>query len=113
MVRILIVEDKNIVALEIQETLAKLGHTVVDKVTSGAAAIDSARYHHPELVLVDLDLAAEDGIAIGSKIYQQLNIPVVYLATAADESTLARSIRAQTFGYLFKPICPKACRVRF
>jgi PAS domain S-box-containing protein len=106
MVRILIVEDENIIALQIQQTLAQFGHTIVDRVASTAAALDSARHHHPELVLMDTDLATEDGIAAGREIYEQLNIPVVYLATAADESTVTRSIRAQAFGYLLKPICP-------
>lgn len=37
--RILITEDELIVALEIEETLKKLGYIVVGKVTSGEEAI--------------------------------------------------------------------------
>jgi PAS domain S-box-containing protein len=101
---ILIVEDEHIVAWDIKETLEKLGHTAIDRVVSGTEAIQSALTTDPDLVLMDIRLAGElDGIAAGDEIYQQLDIPVIYLTAHADELTLKRATRTSPFGYIVKP----------
>jgi PAS domain S-box-containing protein len=101
---ILIVEDEHIVAWDIKETLEKLGHTVIDRVVSGAEAIQSAEIEDPDLVLMDIRLEGEiDGIAAGNEIYHQLDIPVVYLTAHADELTLKRATSTNPFGYIVKP----------
>lgn len=104
MAKILIVEDEHIVAWDIQETLEKLGHTAIASVVSGAEAIAAAAMAAPDLVLMDIRLeGAMDGITAGHEIYQQLNIPVVYLTAHADELTLKRATRTNPFGYIVKP----------
>ncbi len=104
MAKILVVEDEIIVAWDIKETLEKLGHTVVDLVVSGAAALGSAFTDRPDLVLMDIRLEDDiDGITAGNEIYHQLNIPVVYLTAHADELTLARATKTNPFGYIIKP----------
>lgn len=104
MAKILVVEDENIVAWDIKETLEKLGHTVVDLVVSGAEAIGASVIGNPDLVLMDIRLEGEmDGIAAGDEIYHQLKIPVVYLTAHADEFTLERAIKTAPFGYIIKP----------
>ncbi len=104
MAKILIVEDENIVAWDIKETLEKLGHSVVDLVVSGEAAIQAAQTAQPDLVLMDIQLAgAIDGITAGDEIYHHLAIPVVYLTAHADEITLARATKTAPFGYIVKP----------
>ena len=104
MAKISIVEDEHIVAWDIKETLEKLGHTVVDRVVSGAEAIRSAQINQPDLVLMDIRLEGEmDGITAGSEIYHQLNIPIVYLTAHADAQTLNRATLTNPFGYIVKP----------
>jgi PAS domain S-box-containing protein len=102
--KILIVEDESIVAWDIKETLEKSGHTAIDLVNSGAAAIRSATKDRPDLVLMDIRLEGEmDGITAADVIYRQLQIPVVYLTAHADEITLERATKTAPFGYLIKP----------
>lgn len=109
MASILIVEDEHIVAWDIQETLEKLRHTVVDCVSTGADAIRAAEIEDPDLVLMDIRLAGEmDGITAGDEIYHQLEIPVVYLTAHADEITLKRATRTNPFGYIIKPFQAQA-----
>jgi CheY-like chemotaxis protein len=109
MAKISIVEDEHIVAWDIKETLEKLGHTVVDRLVSGEDAIRSVQRDRPDLVLMDIRLAGEmDGIAAGSEIYHQLNIPVVYLTAHADEKTLNRATLTNPFGYIVKPFQAQA-----
>jgi PAS domain S-box-containing protein len=104
MAKILIVEDENIVAWDLKETLEKLGHSVVDLVVSGIEAVGAAAKTRPDLVLMDIRLVgAMDGIAAGGEIYHQFNIPIVYLTAHADELTLARATKTDPFGYIIKP----------
>ena len=63
MTRILIVEDEGIIARDIQHQLSDLGYEPVDIAVDGEEAVQCARRHRPQLVLMDIHLAgAMDGI---------------------------------------------------
>jgi AmiR/NasT family two-component response regulator len=102
--RILIVEDEQLVAGDIQEILTSAGYTVISIVTSGEEAITQVVATKPDLVLMDIRLAgAIDGIQASESIQSQLQIPVVYLTANADQATLERVKASKPFGYLLKP----------
>ncbi len=102
--RILIVEDEGIVALDIRNTLVKLGYAVCAQATSGEAAIQKAGQTSPDLVLMDIRLRGEmDGLQAAEQIRSRFDIPVVYLTAHADEATVQRAKITQPFGYLLKP----------
>jgi PAS domain S-box-containing protein len=108
MTNILIVEDEKIVAWDIKEALEKLGHRVVEGVTTASEAILTASVVKPDLVLMDIHLQGEmSGITAAEEIYRRYNIPVVYLTAYADEQTLAQATRTNPFGYLIKPFQSK------
>ena len=54
--RILIVEDEQIVAMDIQSTLESLGYKIVGQADNGPEAILKAAELHPDLVLMDIGL---------------------------------------------------------
>jgi len=102
--RIIVVEDQGIVALDIRDSLRRLGYRVPAMVTSGEAAIEQAERLQPDLVLMDIMLEAEiDGIAAAEQIRSRLNIPVIFVTAYADEDTLRRAKAVAPFGYLIKP----------
>lgn len=104
MARILIVEDESVVAWHIEESLQKLGHTVLAIAQTGKEAIQIATDKKPDLVLMDIQLQGNvDGVAVAKYLYFQLDLPVVYLTAHADEQTLQRAIETSPFGYLVKP----------
>lgn len=103
--KILIVEDEVITGLYIQQCLEKLGYEVIDIVTTGKEAIDTAEELRPSLILMDINLDEEmDGIEAASIIYQRLNIPVIYLTAFSDKPTLEKAKLTGPFGYLLKPV---------
>jgi diguanylate cyclase (GGDEF)-like protein/PAS domain S-box-containing protein len=103
-VRILIVEDETIVALDLQKSLQMLGYEVVGIASSGEAAISKAVSTRPDLVLMDIILRGDmDGVQTAEEIHSQLNIPVVFLTACADETTLQRAKVTEPFGYMIKP----------
>ncbi|HID74251.1 MAG TPA: response regulator, partial [Thermoplasmata archaeon] len=67
--RILVVEDEKIVAKDIQFRLRGLGFEVTAIAASGEEAIDMARKHDPDLILMDIRLKGEmDGVEAAHRI---------------------------------------------
>ncbi|MHC5771066.1 MAG: hybrid sensor histidine kinase/response regulator [Nostoc sp.] len=104
-VRILVVEDEYILAMNLQETLELLGYTVVDIADSAELAIEKAAELLPNLVLMDIRLRGEmDGIQAAETIWNRFQIPVVYITGHSDKSTVERSKLTFVFGYILKPV---------
>src|SRR5437868_14688012 len=102
--RILIVEDETIVAMDLSATLRRLGYAVVGMVGTGAAAVEWAELHRPDLVLMDIRLKGPtDGIAAATTIHERQPTPVVFLTAHGDADTVERAKAASRDGYLVKP----------
>jgi len=103
-IKILIVEDETIVALDTKSTLLKLGYEVTDMVTNYDDTITSVRENTPSLILMDINLEnSKDGIDTAKKIKEIKNIPIIYLTAFADEETINRAIQTDPVAYLMKP----------
>jgi DNA-binding response OmpR family regulator len=87
-VRILVVEDEQIIAADLIDKLGRMGHEVVGSAIAGHEAINIAEQIKPELVLMDVQL--EDGMTgmeaariiqerTGSKIIFLTAFPGVFL----------------------------------
>ncbi len=101
---VLIVEDENIVAKDIQHSLKKLGYNVVGIASSGEKAIAIAAEQKPDIVLMDIMLQGEmSGIEAAKQLRDKLNLPVIYLTAYADESTLNKAKVTEPYGYIIKP----------
>lgn len=102
--RILVVEDENIVAMDIQNGLQQAGYDVPERVDNGDEAIKKAFELKPDLVLMDIQIkGSRDGIETAREIWSKLRIPVIFLTAYADEKTLDRAKETDPFGYILKP----------
>lgn len=102
--RVLIVEDELIIAQDLSHTLRRIGHSVVDVVTSGEAALTAVVRLQPDLVLMDIRLSgAMDGIEAARQIYSRWGVPVVFLTAHADDQTVREALLAEPWAYLLKP----------
>lgn len=102
--KILIVEDENIVALNIQKRLTELGYAVTATVSSGETAIQLAAQNPPDIVLMDIKLKGNiDGIQAAAQMRNRFQLPVVYLTAYADDETLNRAKFTEPYGYISKP----------
>ena len=103
-IKILIVEDESIVALDIRSALRKLNYEVTDMVTSYEQAIQSVKNNCPDIALLDINLQnSKDGIAIAKKLQKMMDISVVYLTAFSDDDTLQRAVKTNPLGYILKP----------
>ncbi len=102
--RIVIVEDEKIIALDLQRRLERFGYKVVGMVGDGRDAVEIARVHQPDIILMDIMLmGAMDGIEAAKEIKRQFGIPVIFLTAYTDEKTLERAKEVEPAGYILKP----------
>jgi PAS domain S-box-containing protein len=102
--QILVVEDENIVALDIRQSLNRLGYSVPTVAATGEEAILAAQKYQPDLILMDIRLRGRmDGIEAATQIRRTQRLPVIYLTAFADTKTLDRAKMTEPFGYILKP----------
>lgn len=76
---------------------------VIEVVTDGQSAIDTASKEHPDVVLMDLQMPGVDGIEATRRIHDETaGTVVIILSGREDEISLARAIQAGARGYLAK-----------
>jgi PAS domain S-box-containing protein len=103
-IKILIVEDEQLPALDLQLKLENMGFIVTAITDTGEEAISKTEETHPDLVLMDIMLEGDiDGIETAEQIHQNFNIPVIYISALIDETTMERAKLTEPFAYLFKP----------
>lgn len=103
--RILIVDDSEEARFCLREQLGVLGHSVVGEAENLRAAVAAYEKTKPELVMLDLTLEREDGIAV-LKALQKLDAAarVVMLSANDMESIKHQALSAGASGYLVKPV---------
>ncbi len=103
--RILIVEDEGLIARDIENMVKNAGYDVCGLAQSGAQAVELAENIEPDLILMDIILQGEmDGIEAARLIRERCGLPVIYLTSHADESTLERAKQSEPLGYTLKPV---------
>ena len=102
--KLLIVEDEPIVALDLKQEVEQLGCEVIGVAESADEALVAAGVHRPDLALMDVRIVGSvDGIQTAGLLRAAYRVPVVFLTSYSDETTIARAAREMPYGYLTKP----------
>jgi CheY-like chemotaxis protein len=110
---ILIVEDEVIVAADLAGKLDLLGYRVAATTATGEQAVELARQHRPDLVLMDIRLAgAMDGVAAAAAIRRELDLPVIFLTAHSDAATINQARQTGASAYVRKPFDDRELRTR-
>ena len=110
-ISILIAEDEHLVARSLQTDLEELGFEVVGPASNGLRAVDLAKKHMPDLILMDIRMPEMDGLEAAEKIFNEQNIPVIILSAYGDPDYLKTSAEIGVFGYMLKPVSADELRV--
>lgn len=103
-IKIMIVEDEAIVALEIKKSLIKLGFDVVNTVTNYYDALSFIVENELDIIIMDINLNdSKDGIETAIDIRKVKPIDILYLTAFSDDNTLKRASQTNPIGYLMKP----------
>jgi DNA-binding response OmpR family regulator len=102
-IKIVLLEDESLVALELANTLTSLGYEVVDYVTNTTSLLKVLEEKSVDLLIMDINLGtAQDSIDFYTT--QKLLLPLIYITAYSDEATIEKAIRTNPLGYLLKPI---------
>jgi two-component system, response regulator PdtaR len=106
-IKVLIVEDETIIAMDMQSKIRQMGCTVVGRVVSGEQAVEQAHQLKPDLVLMDIKLRGKiDGIAAARTIRQTENIPVIFLSAFLAHEKVREEGASLCVAMLAKPFDP-------
>lgn len=101
---ILIVEDEQIAAIDLRETLLSLGYSVTGIAKSGEQAVAMVDANVPDLILMDICLAGEmDGIEAARTILERHEVPVIFITAYADADLINKAKEVRPYGYIIKP----------
>lgn len=105
-VRIVIADDHEVVRIGLAALLDRqAGFSVVGEASSGREAVDLAREHRPDVVVMDIRMPDGSGTDACRRITTELpGTAVVMLTSYADEAALFASIAAGASGYVLKRI---------
>ncbi len=102
--RIFIVEDEPIEALDLRQILTRLGYDVVGDAISGRECIDKVAVLLPDLIIMDIKLeGAMDGIDTAWELRTITDAPVIFITAMSDKSSLERAKVTEPYGYIVKP----------
>ncbi len=87
----------------LSRTLKDLGHEIVATGSDGLQAVDLARKHQPDVIVIDLAMPNMDGMEAAEIIMKELGIPIVLSTGRTDDATLQRARKADIHAYLVKP----------
>lgn len=103
-IKILVVEDESIIALNIKKKLKSLGYAVPAIASTGEEAIKMTEITFPDLILMDVMLKGNmDGVQAVEEIHKRFDIPVIYLTAFSDADVLERVKLTKPYGYIVKP----------
>jgi len=109
---ILVVEDEEIISMDILMNLENLHYYPLCTVRTGDEAVVRAREYVPDVVLMDIGIPGTmDGIEAARIIIQELNIPVIFVTSFADDAIIERAKLVNPYGYVVKPFTDRDLKV--
>lgn len=101
--RVVVAEDETLIRLDIVEMLQDAGYEVVAEADNGQRAVELAREHRPDLVLMDVKMPVLDGITAAEQIASDRIAPVVLLTAFSQRELVERAREAGAMAYVVKP----------
>ena len=111
-IRILLIEDEAVLALDLSDLLQAEGYAVVGIADNGPQALALYQAHQVDLVLCDIRIQGPwDGIETVARLGGGQAVPVIYLSAYSDPAMRERAIQTLPAAYLLKPVTLDSLRV--
>ncbi len=107
-IKILLVEDELIIAMEIEMELKSLGFEVVGKAINFDSAINLTKKTLPDIILMDVNLKGKkNGIETSLEIINFHEASIIFISAYTDEETQTRMKAIRGSYFLPKPFTIK------
>ncbi|MGW0809152.1 response regulator [Nonomuraea sp. NPDC002799] len=109
MIRVLIVDDEELVRSGLRLILEAAGDIViVGEARDGAEALSAVRRLRPEVVLMDVRMPVMDGLAAAARLPSSENAPKIIMLTTFDlDEYVHEALRLGAVGFLLKDTPPR------
>jgi DNA-binding NarL/FixJ family response regulator len=106
MIRVVLVEDQNIVRQGLRRLLALEGEIeIVAEASDGIEALEVIPAANPDVILLDLRMPRLDGVGVLKGLRERgIAAPALILTTFDDDSILFEAVRAGARGWLLKDV---------
>jgi len=102
MITLLLVEDDQTLRETLAYNLARENYQVIET-GSGVTALDLARQHKPDLVVLDIMLPDLDGLTVCRALRHEFDVPVVLLTARSGEVDRIVGLDSGADDYIVKP----------
>lgn len=103
-IKILIVEDESLVAMDMSDMLSKMGYEVLAAAYTYEEAVQLMTEQKPDIVLLDVNLGgSKTGIDLAQLIRSKYQIPFIFITSHSDRATVSKAASMQPNGYIVKP----------
>ena len=109
--KILIVEDEDMIREGISDYLADCGYETI-QAADGLEALEQFSNHQVALILLDIQMPKLNGLEVLSEIRKSSQVPVLMLTAFQDEEYKMSAFAAFADGYLEKPFSLSLLKVR-
>ena len=117
MLKVILVEYEFYIRETLKRTLDwnKEGYEIVDEAANGEQAVQKVKEHHPDLLLLDINLPDMDGFMVIAQLKREGLFPRIIITTGYDTFEFAK--KAISYGvsdYLLKPVMSAelSCAIR-
>lgn len=112
MIKILLLEDDNILSKTLEELLEQHDFKV-DSIMSAEEALDKTFYNNYDIYLFDINLPKMSGIELLKSLKEaDDNTPTIFISANQDIETIAKGFEVGAEDYLKKPFMPEELLIR-
>jgi response regulator NasT len=98
-----IADDEELMRKIVRARLEKLGHIVVAEAGDGAQAVEAARVHKPDVIIMDIKMPSMDGIEAARRILSETPCAILFLSAFNEQELLEQASETGALAYLMKP----------
>ena len=103
-ISIFIVDDENLARERLKRLIESTSdYSVIGEAENGEVAIKAIPQLNPDIILLDIRMPGEDGLAIAEKLSGLAPSPAIIFCTAYDEYAIS-AFKYNAIGYLLKPV---------
>jgi len=100
---VLVIDDEVLIADYFVTVLEEHGIPVVGNAISAAEAVSLFETHRPEVLVCDVQLAGDDGIALAAELSARHAVQIVFVSGGADQSMIERMLAVRGATFVPKP----------
>ena len=108
MLKLMIVDDSNIIRRKIERSADAARFDVVGSARNGSEAVDMLRRTEPQVVTMDLTMPELDGVAAISELVAiNPEVLILVVSALADKATAIEALKRGAHGFICKPFTEK------